>query len=75
MFVYDIDVVPFVQCPCLCIVEFVVEEGTTPIFHGIFECCDDENYDQRHGAKTRVRCAKDGEYLELGDSMEKILVI
>src|SRR5271170_4980580 len=64
MFVDDVDVVPFVEGFCVSIVEFVVEDCATPVFHCIFKCCDGENYNNWNCSKTRIRCAKDGEYLQ-----------
>jgi len=41
VFFDDVDVVPFVEGFGFCVVEFVVEDGSTPVFHGIFECGHD----------------------------------
>lgn len=54
MFIDHVDIVPFVECPCLGIVEFIVEDCSTPIFHSIFKCCDNEDYNDRDSAKTRI---------------------
>lgn len=45
------------------IVEFVIEDCTTPILNSIFDCSDDDNDNQRNSRQTRVFRAEDWEDL------------
>lgn len=63
MFFYDVDVVPVVEGSGAVVVEFVVEDCATPVFHCVFDGCDDKDYDQGYRSETRIRCAEKGENL------------
>ena len=64
-FFYEIDIVPFMECFCSSVVEFIVENCSSPIFHRVFERGDCEDYNYRNSAETRIRCAENRKYLEL----------
>jgi len=64
VFVDDVDVVPFMEGFSAGVIEFVVEDCSTPVFHGVFEGCCCEDYDYWDGTKAGIRCAENGEYLQ-----------
>ena len=67
MFVDYVDIVPFVKGFGVGIVEFVVENGSSPIFHCIFECCYRQNNEDGYSSKTRIWVSENGKYLDINN--------
>jgi len=48
-----------------CVIEFVVQDCSSPIFDSIFDSGNDNNDNQRRSRKTWVRCAENREDLRV----------
>ena len=64
VFVDDVDVVPLMEGFSVGVIEFVVEDCSPPVFHGVFDGCGGEDYDYWDSAEAGIRCAENGEYLQ-----------
>lgn len=65
-----IDVFPVDKAVSRCVVKLVVENSSPPILNSIFDCCDEDNDDQRYGTQARISGAEDGENRENDDEQE-----
>jgi len=67
VFVDYVDIVPVVKGSGMCVVEFVVEKGSSPIFHCIFERCYCQNDYNGDSSKTRIGCSENRKYLHINN--------